>query len=63
LPNASGRVERIRVHRPHADGCYAELLTRLAKTDLLIQDDWGIAPLPTRSAAIHSRCSRTAMVS
>lgn len=28
-----------------ADGSYARLLTRLAKTDLLILDDWGLAPL------------------
>jgi len=29
----------------HADGTYTRLLTRLAKTDVLILDDWGIAPL------------------
>lgn len=28
-----------------ADGSYAKLLTALAKTDLLILDDWGLAPL------------------
>jgi DNA replication protein DnaC len=28
-----------------ADGSYAKLLNRLAKTDLLILDDWGLAPL------------------
>jgi DNA replication protein DnaC len=28
-----------------ADGSYPKLLTQLAKTDLLILDDWGIAPL------------------
>lgn len=28
-----------------ADGSYAKLLARLAKTDLLILDDWGLAPL------------------
>lgn len=28
-----------------ADGSYADTLTRLAKTDLLILDDWGLAPL------------------
>ena len=28
-----------------ADGSYLKLLTQLAKTDLLILDDWGIAPL------------------
>jgi DNA replication protein DnaC len=28
-----------------ADGSYLKLLTGLAKTDLLILDDWGIAPL------------------
>lgn len=28
-----------------ADGSYSRLLARLAKTDLLILDDWGIAPL------------------
>jgi DNA replication protein DnaC len=29
----------------HADGSYTRLLARLAKTDVLILDDWGIAPL------------------
>jgi len=28
-----------------ADGSYGKLLTTLAKTDLLILDDWGLAPL------------------
>jgi len=28
-----------------ADGSYARLLAKLAKTDLLILDDWGLAPL------------------
>jgi DNA replication protein DnaC len=28
-----------------ADGSYAKLLARLAKTDVLVLDDWGIAPL------------------
>jgi len=27
----------------HADGSYARLLTRLAKTDVLVLDDWGLA--------------------
>jgi DNA replication protein DnaC len=29
----------------HADGTYTRLLGRLAKADLLVLDDWGIAPL------------------
>jgi DNA replication protein DnaC len=29
----------------HADGAYVRLLTRLAKVDVLILDDWGLAPL------------------
>jgi DNA replication protein DnaC len=28
-----------------ADGSYAKLLTKLARTELLILDDWGLAPL------------------
>lgn len=28
-----------------ADGSYARLLSRIAKTDLLVLDDWGLAPL------------------
>lgn len=28
-----------------ADGSYAKLLARIAKTDLLVIDDWGLAPL------------------
>ena len=29
----------------HADGTYTRLLARLAKTDVLVLDDWGLAPL------------------
>jgi DNA replication protein DnaC len=29
----------------HADGTYTRLLGRLAKTDVLVLDDWGLAPL------------------
>lgn len=29
----------------HADGAYARLLARFARTDLVILDDWGLAPL------------------
>jgi DNA replication protein DnaC len=29
----------------HADGTYTRLLARFAKTDVLILDDWGLAPL------------------
>jgi DNA replication protein DnaC len=29
----------------HADGTYVRLLARLAKVDVLILDDWGLAPL------------------
>ena len=29
----------------HADGSYTRLLTRFAKADVLILDDWGLAPL------------------
>jgi DNA replication protein DnaC len=29
----------------HADGSYTRLLARFAKTDVLILDDWGLAPL------------------
>lgn len=28
----------------HADGTYARLLTRIAKADVLVIDDWGLAP-------------------
>ena len=31
-----------------SDGSYARLLTQLAKTDLLILDDWGLAPVGDR---------------
>ncbi len=33
-----------------ADGSYPKLLTRLAKTHLLILDDWGLAPMPSQEA-------------
>jgi DNA replication protein DnaC len=29
----------------HADGTYVRLLTRLAKVDVLVLDDWGLAPM------------------
>lgn len=29
----------------HADGSYTTLLTRLARVDVLVLDDWGLAPL------------------
>ena len=29
----------------HADGTYVRLLARLAKVDVLVLDDWGLAPL------------------
>jgi DNA replication protein DnaC len=29
----------------HADGRYPKMMAELAKTDLLVLDDWGIAPL------------------
>jgi len=32
----------------HADGCYARLLARLAKTDVLVLDDWGLAEVGPR---------------
>jgi DNA replication protein DnaC len=34
--------------RARADGSYGKLLQQLAKTDLLILDDWGLAPLGVR---------------
>jgi DNA replication protein DnaC len=34
----------------HADGSYPRLLARLAKTHLLILDDWGLAPLSAPDA-------------
>lgn len=34
--------------RARADGSYGKLLQQLGKTDLLILDDWGLAPLGDR---------------
>lgn len=34
--------------RARADGSYGKLLQQIAKTDLLILDDWGLAPLGDR---------------
>lgn len=46
------KVEYLRVPRlfeqlrlAHADGRYPKLMAGLAKTDLLVLDDWGLAPL------------------
>jgi len=45
-----------------ADGSYPRLLARLAKTDLLILDEWGLAPLSVADArelldVIDDRCT------
>src|SRR5262249_25649037 len=41
------RVPRLfeELNLAHADGSYVRLLARLAKVDVLILDDWGLAPL------------------
>jgi DNA replication protein DnaC len=41
------RVPRLfeELNLAHADGTYVRLLARLAKVDVLILDDWGLAPL------------------
>jgi DNA replication protein DnaC len=43
------RVPRLlhELHAARADGSFPRLLARWAKTDLLILDDWGLAPLGT----------------
>jgi len=46
-----------------ADGSYPRLMRALAKTDLLVLDDWGLAPLTTSEArelleVIDDRCNR-----
>jgi DNA replication protein DnaC len=40
----------------HGDGSFGKRLATLAKTDLLILDDWGLAPLNQASAMICWRC-------
>lgn len=35
-------------HLAHADGTYARLLARLARTDVLVIDDWGLAPVQSQ---------------
>ena len=44
------RVPRMlsEMHIAHGDGSLPRLLARWAKTDLLILDDWGLAPLTTQ---------------
>ncbi|MFN8626246.1 MAG: IS21-like element helper ATPase IstB [Candidatus Binatia bacterium] len=44
------RVPRMlsELHIAHGDGSLPRLLARWAKTDLLILDDWGLAPLTTQ---------------
>ena len=41
------RVPRLfeELNLAHADGSYTRLLARFARTDLLVLDDWGLAPL------------------
>jgi len=34
--------------RAHADGSYGKLLTHLSKTELVVFDDWGMAPIGDR---------------
>ena len=53
------------LHIARADGSFEKKLARLAKTDLLILDDWGLAPLGDRERRDileiledrHNRCS------
>ncbi len=40
-------LESIRLAR--ADGSYPKLVAALAKTDVLVLDDWGLAPIPPQS--------------
>jgi len=40
-----------------ADGSYGKLMQTMAKTDLLILDDWGLAPLGDRERRVASRLS------
>jgi DNA replication protein DnaC len=35
------------LHLAHADGCYPKLMASLAKTDLIVLDDWGLTSLDT----------------
>ena len=56
---ASRLFDDLRVAR--ADGTYARLLGKLARIDVLLLDDLGLAPPQTRSAATCSRSSRIAM--
>ena len=42
------------------DGRYARLLKNLARADLLILDDWGLAPSPLSRRATFWRSSTTA---
>ena len=44
-----------------ADGSYPKLIERLARTWLLILDDWGSLPSRARDYTISWRCSTTAM--
>lgn len=43
-----------------ADGTYIRLLAQLARVDVLVLDDWALAPLQRPSAATSWRSSRTA---
>ena len=47
-----------RAHVARGDGSYTRVLARLAKTDLLVIDDWGLAPLTGRRAARPARGPR-----
>ncbi|EPM91606.1 ISPsy14, transposition helper protein, partial [Pseudomonas syringae pv. actinidiae ICMP 19070] len=39
----------------HGDGRFAKLMAGYAKTDLLILDDWGLAPFINRSTLVTSQ--------
>ena len=54
--------EQLRI--AHGDGSYARLMNQLARTDLLILDDWGIQKLNAAQRndlmeVIEDRCGRT----
>ena len=51
----------------HADGSFGKLLTQLARTDVLLLDDWGMTPLDQAGRhdlleVIHDRSTRSTII-
>jgi len=63
----SSHLRRRTLHQARAGGTHGRLLKRLAKAELLILDDWGLAPMTPEQRrdlleVLDERCGRAATI-